>query len=133
MPTTTEKLTANFLRLKSKKPGKYGDGNNLWLIVGPTGRERWEFRFTLGGKSREMSLGPADEKSVHEAREEVRDLRKLVRQGLDPLADRAKPDKTRPSTFAEVAEQCISSLRAGVEHLVSKFRIPIWRQPSDWS
>ena len=60
MPTTTEKLTANFLKLRTKKPGKYGDGNNLWLIVGPTGRERWELRFTFGGKSREMSLGPVD-------------------------------------------------------------------------
>ncbi|MXP48439.1 tyrosine-type recombinase/integrase [Altererythrobacter luteolus] len=113
MPTTTEKLTANFLRLKNKKPGKYGDGNNLWLIVGPTGRERWEFRYTLNGRSREMSLGPADEKTVHEAREDVRDLRKQVRQGVDPLADRTKVSKARITTFAEVAEQCIASLRAG--------------------
>ncbi|MEL7684850.1 tyrosine-type recombinase/integrase [Citromicrobium bathyomarinum] len=113
MPTTTEKLTANFLRLRSKKPGKYGDGNNLWLIVGPTGRERWEFRFTLNGKSREMSLGPADEKTVHEVREKARDLRRLVRQGVDPLADRAKPNKARATSFADVAEQCIASLRSG--------------------
>lgn len=113
MPTTVDKLSANFLRLRTKKPGKYGDGNNLWLIVGPTGRERWEFRFTLNGKSREMSLGPAEDKSIHEAREEARELRKLVRQGIDPLADRIKPKPTRASTFAEVAEQCIASLRAG--------------------
>ena len=64
MPTTTEKLTANFLRLRNKRPGKYGDGNNLWLVVGPTGRERWEFRFTISGKSREMSLGAFDREGI---------------------------------------------------------------------
>ncbi|MEC9067638.1 MAG: Arm DNA-binding domain-containing protein [Pseudomonadota bacterium] len=124
MPTTVEKLSANFLRLRTKKPGKYGDGNNLWLIVGPTGRERWEFRFTRNGKSHEMSLGPADTGpgaadrtpdglTVHDARERARQLRRELRQGIDPLADRAKPKAARASTFAEVAEQCIASLRAG--------------------
>lgn len=112
MPTTVEKLSANFLKLRSKKPGKYGDGNNLWLIVGPTGRERWEFRFTFAGKSREMSLGSVEHKTVYEAREEARDLRRQVRQGINPLDSREKP-KARATTFAEVAEQCIGSLRSG--------------------
>lgn len=113
MPTTTEKLGANFLKLRTKKPGKYGDGNNLWLIVGPTGRERWELRFTFGGKSREMSLGTVEQKAIYEAREEAKDLRRMIRQGINPLDARAKPTKARATTFAEVADQCIGSLRAG--------------------
>lgn len=112
MPTTTEKLTANFLKLKSKKPGKYGDGNNLWLIVGLTGRERWEFRFTFGGKSREMTLGSVEHKTIYEAREEAKDLRRQVRNGINPLDPREKP-RARTTSFAEVAEQCIGSLKAG--------------------
>ena len=118
MPTTTEKLTANFLRLRNKKPGKYGDGNNLWLVVGPTGRERWEFRFTIGGKSREMSLGAFDREGVvgrtaDEARREADRLRYKVRQGINPLAERETRAPVRAKTFAEVAEQCIASLKAG--------------------
>src|SRR5690349_932549 len=113
MPTTTEKLTANFLKLRTKKPGKYGDGNNLWLIVGPTGRERWELRYTFAGKSREMSLGPVEAKTIYEAREEAKDLRRMIRQGTNPLDTRAKPTKARATTFADVTEQCIRSLRAG--------------------
>ena len=118
MPTTTEKLTANFLRLRNKKPGKYGDGNNLWLVVGPTGRERWEFRFTISGKSREMSLGAFDREGIvgrtaDEARREADRLRYKVRQGINPLAERETRAPVRASTFAEVAEQCIASLKAG--------------------
>ena len=125
MPTTTEKLSANFLRLRAKSPGKYGDGNNLWLIVGPTGRERWEFRYSLGGKSREMGLGAADTKhratddrtpeglTVHDAREKARQFRRDLRQGIDPLADRTKPTRARATTFSEVADQCIKSLASG--------------------
>jgi integrase len=112
MATTTEKLSAAFLKARKKKPGKYGDGNNLWLIVGPTGRERWEFRFTLASKSREMSLGPVEHKTVYEAREEAKDLRRQLRQGINPLDSREKP-KARATTFEDVADQCIGSLRAG--------------------
>lgn len=118
MPTLTKKLSRDFLKLRNKKPGKYGDGNNLWLVVGPTGRERWEFRFTTGGKSREMSLGAFDREGIvgrtaDEARTEADRLRYKVRQGINPLAERKTRAPVRATTFAEVAEQCITSLKAG--------------------
>ena len=33
----------NELRCKAllKTPGKYGDGNNLWFVVGPNQRAKW--------------------------------------------------------------------------------------------
>lgn len=113
MAKTTEKLSAAFLKTRNKKPGKYGDGNNLWLIVGPTGRERWEFRFTIDGKSHEMALGLGEELSVQLARDKAAELRRRVRQGVNPLADRKQPKKVRLTTFNDVADQCIASLRSG--------------------
>lgn len=113
MAKTTEKLSAAFLKGRNKKPGKYGDGNNLWLIVGPTGRERWEFRFTIDGKSHEMALGLGEELSVQLARDKAAELRRRVRQGVNPLADRKQPKKVRLTTFNDVADQCIASLRSG--------------------
>lgn len=113
MAKTTEKLSAAFLKTRNKKPGKYGDGNNLWLIVGPTGRERWEFRFTANGKSHEMGLGLSEELTVQLARDKAAELRRRVRQGVNPLADRKQPKKVRLTTFNDVSEQCISSLKSG--------------------
>jgi integrase len=97
-------------KIAKAKPGKHGDGRNLWLIVTPTGAKRWEFRYTLDGKSREMSLGPADLLDLDSARVRALELRKAIREGLDPLSVRSQVKKCRAITFREVAEDCIQSL-----------------------
>ena len=104
-------------------PGKYGDGRNLWLVIGPTGRKRWEFRYTLRGRSREMGLGPVDFMSLDDARDRAFELRKMVRQGVDPL-DAKEERKPRPTTFEQVAEQCIASQKAGWSNAKSESQ---WR------
>lgn len=102
-----------------KEPGKYGDGNNLWLIIGPTGRKRWEFRYTMGGRSREMGLGSAELVSLEEARNTAIDLLRTVRRGVDPI-DARDEKKPRPTTFEEVADQCITSMKPGWSNLKSE-------------
>ena len=39
-------------------PGKYADGDGLYLLVGPTGAKSFVFRFKVDGKERNMGLGP---------------------------------------------------------------------------
>ena len=97
-------------KVAKAKPGKHGDGRNLWLIVSPTGAKRWEFRYTLDGKSREMSLGPADLLCLDDARDKALELRKAIRNGMDPLAVRNQSKTRRKTTFKEVAEDTITSL-----------------------
>jgi integrase len=97
-------------KVAKAKPGKHGDGRNLWLIVSPSGAKRWEFRYTVGGKSREMSLGPVDLLDLDGARDQALELRKALRDGMDPLAVRNQAKKRRAVTFKEVAEDCIQSL-----------------------
>jgi integrase len=97
-------------KIAKAKPGKHGDGRNLWLIVSPSGAKRWEFRYTIGGKSREMSLGPADLLDLDSARVRALELRKAIRDGMDPLTVRNQARKRRAVTFKEVAEDCIQSL-----------------------
>src|SRR5437016_4328048 len=47
------RLTA--LKVRTAKPGKHGDGGNLYLLVSQTGSRKWVLRFRLRGqKSREM-------------------------------------------------------------------------------
>ena len=81
------KLTAAKVR-GLRAPGKYGDGNGLWLQVGSASQRSWLARFTLAGRPREMGLGSADEVSLVEARETNEAVRKLVRDGIDPIGHR---------------------------------------------
>jgi hypothetical protein len=52
---------------KHLPPGKYGDGNGLWLQVSQWGTKAWLYRFTMGGKARSMGLGPVNTVSLAEA------------------------------------------------------------------
>jgi len=43
-------LTAR--KVETAKPGKYGDGANLYLMVSRTGARKWVLRFTFRGNTR---------------------------------------------------------------------------------
>lgn len=72
------------------KPGHHADGKGLYLQVSKWGTKSWVFKFTLGGRTRGMGLGPIDELSLKKAREEVERLRVMVREGRDPIEERAE-------------------------------------------
>ena len=40
------------------KPGYHADGDGLYLQVAKGGTKSWVYRYTKGGKRREMGLGP---------------------------------------------------------------------------
>jgi hypothetical protein len=40
-----------------KKPGRYADGNGLYLKVSPSGAKRWELRTVVRGKRCDIGLG----------------------------------------------------------------------------
>jgi integrase len=96
-------LTAVQVR-QLKKPGRYGDGNGLYLVVDPSGAKRWLLRTVVHGRRRDIGLGGLSLVSLAEAREKALSYRKLAREGGDPLAERRKTRATVP-TFAEAAEK----------------------------
>lgn len=51
-----------------KEPGRYSDGNGLYLRIQPNGSRSWVHRFSVGGKVRERGLGSADEIGLAQAR-----------------------------------------------------------------
>ena len=67
------RLSAVEVKAKTK-PGHYADGGGLYLQVSKWGTRSWVFKFTLGGRTRGMGLGPIDEISLKKAREEVERL-----------------------------------------------------------
>src|SRR3954463_7918474 len=86
-----------------KVPGRYADGNGLYLVVDPSGAKRWLLRTVVHGRRRDIGLGGLSLLSLAEAREQALSYRKVARAGGDPLAERRKTRVIVPS-FAEAAE-----------------------------
>src|SRR5215210_5971236 len=87
-----------------QKPGRYADGNGLYLVVEPSAAKRWVLRTVMRGKRRDMGLGGLSLVSLAEAREKALSYRKLAREGGDPLTERRKARAVIP-TFIEAAER----------------------------
>lgn len=71
---------------KLKKPGLYGDGGGLTLQITPGGAKSWLFRYMMAGKPYGMGLGPTHTVSLAEARQKALLARKLMIDGINPLA-----------------------------------------------
>jgi hypothetical protein len=63
-------LTAVHVR-NIKAPGRYCDGNGLYLVVDPSGAKRWMVRTVILGKRCDIGLGSVRLVSLAEAREEA--------------------------------------------------------------
>jgi len=79
---------------KLKQPGPYfvgGDGaDGLFLNIKDSGARSWLLRVMVQGKRQHLGLGGYPVVSLEEAREEARRIRKFIRGGGDPLADKQK-------------------------------------------
>ncbi|WLC16274.1 tyrosine-type recombinase/integrase [Bradyrhizobium diazoefficiens] len=101
------------LRINSlSQPGRYADGNGLYLVVDESGAKRWVLRTVVHGKRRDMGLGSLRLVSLAEARGKAIEYRKLAREGGDPIAAKRSAQATVP-TFAEAARTTLDQRRAG--------------------
>jgi integrase len=98
-------------KVETAKPGKYGDGGNLYLIVSASGARKWVLRFTWRGEPKEMGLGSATNVPLADAREKAATAMRKVAQGLNPIDER-KRDNGIP-TFGEMADSVREALSAG--------------------
>lgn len=107
-------LTAAFVA-KANKPGRWGDGDGLYLAVRNARAKFWTFRYTRNGKMREKGLGPVRLKSLSEARAEARELFRAHREGRDPLNEDAatRAALLASTTFKQEAERYIAAHSQG--------------------
>jgi len=81
----------NDLQVKAlKKPGRYSDGQNLYLNISAKGAKSWVFLYALSGKQREMGLGPFLTFGVAAARKIAQLHRENLGNGIDPITARAQ-------------------------------------------
>ena len=90
----------------AKKPGRYSDGNGLYLVVRPGGSRQWAFLYRRDGKLKEMGLGsPAKGVTLAMARGLRDEARAVMARGDDPLearrqAEQAASDVPRFGAYA---------------------------------
>lgn len=92
------------------KPGTYGDGGGLYLVVAPTGGRKWVFRFSRDRKVKMMGLGSADAVSLAEARRLRDEARRVLASGVNPIEARREKRKIIP-TFGELADELLEAKR----------------------
>ncbi|TLU72891.1 DUF4102 domain-containing protein [Lichenicoccus roseus] len=125
MPRRAAGLTA--AKVRTAKPGRYGDGGGLYLLVRSAEARFWLFRYTMPGKKlREAGLGRASGPgaiALAGARQKADELRRLVDTGIDPLEHRkateaaavtaAQAAAARVKTFDEVARLYLEAHESG--------------------
>ncbi len=109
------RLTA--LAVKNAKPGKHGDGEGLYLLVKPSGAKSWVLRIQADGKRHDIGLGSVEtgakngnvNKTIEirilqrkvltlaEAREKAGLLRAAAKSGLDPIEERDRESRKKPT------------------------------------
>ncbi len=89
---------------QEKRPGRYADGNGLYLHVSETGARWWIWRGTVHGRRRDVGMGSARLVSLADAREIARSWRRIARAGGDPAAERDK-SKRKSLTFEDATRQ----------------------------
>jgi len=96
------KLTAGKLKTMIE-PGRYSDGDGLFLVVKPAGGRNWVLRALLNGKRRDIGLGPLKSVSLRDAREAAYQIRRQIAQGLDPVLERKRVRQAIPN-FRDAAK-----------------------------
>jgi integrase len=105
-------------RSKGKeRPYKLSDSGNLYLWVTPLGGKSWRWAYRHEGKEKLMTLGKYPDVSLSRAREHHAASRKLLAEGIDPMAQR-KANKTAErftseNSFASIAAKWMDHWQHG--------------------
>ncbi|MGX7896072.1 tyrosine-type recombinase/integrase [Tsuneonella sp. HG222] len=95
----------------AERPGRYGDGDGLYLVVGQGGAKSWIVRIQKDGRRRDVGLGSAAKVPLKLARERAALVRSQVEAGIDPVLERRK--RGGIPTFREAAVQVHTEHKKG--------------------
>jgi hypothetical protein len=107
-----EPMALTALKVKNAKAGRHVDGRGLCLLVKDSGARTWVLRMQRDGRRRDYGLGSVADMSLADARDAAAALRRQVRAGVDPVAERRMSRKVIP-TFETVARHCYEALKEG--------------------
>ena len=96
-----QSLQHNGVGRKTMHPVGVVDG--LYLVIYETGSRSWLFRAMLNGRRRHFGLGSARFVTLAEAREKAKAWKKLIAEGIDPIASK-KAVEERRINFADAVD-----------------------------
>ena len=107
----------NQMKAKNLGPGKYSDGQGLWLVKRNRDAGKWILRCVVSAKRREMGLGRWPDVSIAEARERAATARQTLRDGADPIQVRAKSKRiVKRLTLKEAIDGCYKAKQAELKN-----------------
>ncbi|WP_324752786.1 tyrosine-type recombinase/integrase [Roseovarius sp. Pro17] len=127
MARPKHKLSA--MEVKSLPPGKYCDGDGLWLHRRDDGGAQWFLRVTAPGRRREMGLGSAAEVSLKEVRQSAEHWRSFARQGIDPIKQREKERREAERNLHCLADVALEAFECRKAELKGDGKAGRWFSP----
>jgi integrase len=128
------RLTEQTIR-RLREPRLHADGGGLYLDAKHPPHRSWIVRYSRGGKTRELGIGPYPRITLAEARRRRDAALALLDQGIDPVDKRREErlaqrvEKVRTPTFRQCAErhadaqsQAWRSLKHAQQHRASLAR-----------
>jgi integrase len=121
------------------KPGRYGDGHGLELVVSETGAKKWVYRYTWNGRRTTAGLGSVSTTTLAQAREKAQAARASVAKGIKPGTTK-RAHQPAGHSFGDVAHLLIAAKEAGWRAAMhaAQYRMtletycaPIWDKPID--
>ncbi|WP_076858171.1 tyrosine-type recombinase/integrase [Bradyrhizobium mercantei] len=104
--------------------GDYPCGNNLYLIVAPSGARRWLFRFQRNGLKDSMGFGSARDVSFTEAQDKAIDARRLLAKGINPKEHRNEERRAQACPlFGAYASAWRDTYEKSLKHLASRNKL----------
>ena len=103
----------NQMKTKNLAAGKCADGQGLWLVKRSKSAGKWILRLAIDRKRREMGLGRWPDVSIAEARGKAEEARRHVRNGEDPIQERATiRNRSKRLTVEEAIYGCFEARQA---------------------
>jgi integrase len=145
--TKTRQRKQNLLTSRTvetaKDPGRYSDGNGLYLAVRSGGSKQWAFIYRRDGKLREMGLGsPLKGVTLAMARNLRDEARGAMARGDDPLEARRQAEQSAAGipAFGSYALALVERIEKGFSNpkhrqqwrnTLQTYCEPIWNLPVD--
>jgi len=87
------------------KPYKVSAGGGLHLLINPSGSRLWRLKYRVDGREKLLSFGMYPEVSLKDARDRRDDARRVLRQKIDPGAQRKAEKSAAAETFEAIARE----------------------------
>lgn len=95
------------MEIKKAKPKekqyKLFDGDGLFLLVFPNGLKRWRLNYSFNKKTNTLAVGNYPDMSLKEARDKRVEIRRGIKEGINPSTKLATSKKTIENTFKTIA------------------------------